>query len=39
MGSNATTALRADQFAPMLGQFNDELNNFGESDDFTAETN
>jgi len=38
MGSNATTALRADQFAPMLAQFNSELKNLFERSNFTAET-
>lgn len=37
MGSNATTAVRADQFAPMVKQFNDNLKTELEKP-FTAET-
>ena len=37
MGSNATTALRPDQFNPMVKQFNDRLANLFEKP-FAAET-
>jgi hypothetical protein len=36
MGSHGTMAVRADQFAPMVNQFNDKLTTFFEKD-FTAE--
>ena len=36
MGSNATTALRPDQFGPMVNQFNDKLTTMFEKK-FTAE--
>jgi hypothetical protein len=36
MGSNATTAMRGDQFDPMVKQFNDKLKTFFEKN-FTAD--
>lgn len=37
MGSNATTALRADQFQPVVDQFNSKLKGFFETKPFTAQ--